>query len=147
MRKPIAVLFCTTILIFGVLTAPDASEGSGNPKLKIRITVGDKVLTAELEDNATSRAFVKMLPLTLPMLDLYGRELVYRFSDALPTDRLRSDRYTVGDIVYWPPRHSFVILYKQTGERFSRQHIGHIDSDLLFLDGIGDVDVAFELLN
>lgn len=79
------------------------------------------------------------------MLDLYGREMCYRFPDELPTDSLRSDGYAVGDLAYWPLRHSFVILYKQNGEEFTRQHIGHIDSGVDIFDGMGDVNVTFEL--
>lgn len=114
-------------------------------EIKVKITVGDQELTATLENNATSRAFAEMLPLTLPMMDLYSREMCYRFDEELPTDTLRSDGYAVGDLAYWPPGHSFVILYEQNGEQFSRQHLGHIESGVEIFDGIGDVDVTFEL--
>lgn len=80
------------------------------------------------------------------MMDLYGREMCCRFEEELPTGQLRSDGYEVGDLVYWPPRHSFVILYKQNGEQFSRQQIGHIASGVEIFDGIGDVDVTIERL-
>ena len=141
-----------TLLSFWILpsTSLFASETGSSASavrtsdLTMRISVGGKVLVANLEDNPTSRAFLKRLPLTLPMLNLYGRELVYRLPDPLPTGDLRSDNYIVGDIVYWPPRRSFVILYKQNGEKFSRQQIGHITADLSFLDGAGDLDAKFE---
>lgn len=81
------------------------------------------------------------------MMDLYGREMCYRFDEELPTGALRSDGYAVGDLVYWPPRRSFVILYKQNGEKFSRQHLGHIDSDVDIFSDIGNVDITFELLS
>ena len=113
-------------------------------EMKIKITAGGKTLTATLEDNPTSRAFVAKLPITLPMLDLYGREMCYHFNEALPTDKLVSTNYEVGDLIYWPPRHSFVILYKQNGERFERQHIGRVDSGVEIFDGMGDADVLFE---
>lgn len=79
-------------------------------------------------------------------MDLYGREMCYRFgSGALATDNIRSDRYEVGDIAYWPPAGSLVILYEQNGERFSRQHIGHIDSGVEFFSTTGDTSVTFSL--
>lgn len=112
---------------------------------EVRVTVGSHTLNATLEDNATTRAFVEMLPLTLPMLDLYGREMCYRFTDALPTDAASTQSYEVGEIVYYPPRHSVVILYAQNGERFQMQKMGRIDSGVEIFDGIGDVDVTFEL--
>ena len=98
-------------------------------EMKIKITVGDTELFATLEDNATTRELVSQMPVTLPMMDLYGREMCYRYGAyALPTDHLQSDGYKVGDIAYWAPGGSLVILYEQNGEHFERQHLGHIDS-------------------
>ena len=114
---------------------------------QIRIRVGNHELTATLQNNATTRAFVDMLPITLPMLDLYGREMCYRFPDALPTDDVNTCGYEVGEIVYYPPMHSFVILYKQNGERFSMQKLGKMDGDVSVFNGIGNVNVLFELIN
>lgn len=111
---------------------------------KINIRVGDKVLAAELEGNATTRALVKMFPLKLKMDDLYGREMCYHLKDALPTEKLRSDAYGVGDLIYWPPRHSLVILYKQTGERFEKQHLGRVVSGVEIFEKTGDAEVRYE---
>lgn len=39
------------------------------------------------------------MPMTLPMMDLYGREMCYRYGTyAFPTDDLLSDGYEVGDV-------------------------------------------------
>lgn len=117
-------------------------------EIRMRITVGDQTLVATLIDNATTRSLMEMLPLTLPMRDLYSRELVYRFPQELPANEAQTSGYDVGDISYWTPRHSFVIFYAQNGEIISNlQKIGHIDSGVEILDGIGNVDVTFELLD
>ena len=121
-------------------------ETKEDAQMKIKITVGDTVLYATLEDNATTRAWTEQMPLTLPMSDLYGREMCYRYGGgAMPTDSLRYDGYEVGDIAYWPPRGSLVILYAQNGEEFERQHLGHIDSGVEVFASTGDADVTFEL--
>lgn len=115
--------------------------------LKVKITVNNRELIAEMENNATTQALVKQMPLTLPMLDLYGREMCYRFGrGGLPTDNLTSSGYEVGDIAYWPPAGSLVILYKQNGERFSRQHLGHINNGVEIFNNTGDTEVTFEVL-
>ena len=120
-------------------------EDTMNKKL-VKITVNGQVLHARLEDNAATRALVKKMPMTLPMSDLYSREMCYRYgAGGLPTDKLRSDHYEVGDIAYWPPRGSLVILYAQNGEEFERQQIGHIDSGVEIFRRTGDADVTFEL--
>ena len=81
------------------------------------------------------------------MLDLYGREMCYRFADELPYEDASTKGYEVGDIVYWPPRHSFVIMYAQDGEEFGYQRLGHIDADTaaeLFGNGDTEVSVSVE---
>lgn len=111
---------------------------------KMRITVNSHTLTATLENNVTAQAFAAKLPITLPMMDLYGREMCYRFPEALPTDNARTRGYEVGEIVYYPPMHSFVIMYEQNGEHFQMQSIGRVEGNVGIFDGIGDVDVRFE---
>ena len=121
-------------------------NAQGNNMIQMKITVNGRELTAILEDNATTRALIGMLPMTLPMMDLYGREMCYRFDSALPTDNVRNTGYEVGDIIYYPPRRSFVIMYKQNGERFSMQKIGKITSGVEIFNSTGDVEVSFDIV-
>ena len=114
--------------------------------LRLKITAGDKILFATLEDNATVRDFLRKLPTTLLMQNLYGREMCYRYgAGGLAESSTRNDGYEVGDLIYWPPGGSLVILYKQNGELFERVQLGHVDGDLNFFDGAGDVEITFEL--
>lgn len=123
-------------------------NGNSTKVYKVRISFADKTLMATFDDNATSRALIAMMPMTLPMLDLYDDEMCYRFPEALPTDNVQSYVHKKGEIFYWPPEgyHSFVIRYKETTERLSIQHIGQIDSGVEILQGIGDIDMKFELM-
>lgn len=154
MKRLIFTALClgvATCIFGGCFAAENNNAGNAAPvanvqkkvqTVKININTNGTVLTAELEDNAASRALLQKLPLALPMQNLYGREMCYRFKDALPTGTLTSEGYEVGDLAYWPPRHSFVILYKQNGERFERQHLGRITSgDLSVFAGGGDIEV------
>ena len=134
-----------TIALKETGTNTDSEEGPEN--MEIKMTVGNQTLYGTLENNATTRAWVKEMPMTLPMRDLYGREMCHRYGNgALPTDNLRSDQYAVGDIAYWPPMGSLVILYAQNGERFERQHLGHINSGVDIFESTGDTNVTFELV-
>ena len=121
-------------------------EDMNSKETKIKITVGSRILTAIFYDNPTARAIIAKLPLTIPLVDLYEREMCYHFPEALPTDNVRTTGYEVGEIIYWPPRHSFVIMYAQNGERFSMQKIGRIDSGVEIFKQTGDVTVTLEVL-
>lgn len=120
-------------------------NGDEQQSMKITIKAGAHTLTATLEDNATTRALISKFPLTLPMMDLYGREMCYRFPEALPTDNAYTQGYEVGEIVYYPPMHSLVIMYAQNGERFQMQKLGRIDGNVSIFDGIGDIDVTWSV--
>ena len=142
MFKPILLALVSLTAVSFSLIASDA-EG-----IKVKITAGDQIMTATFYDNATTRALVSRFPLTLPMEDLYNREMCYRFPDALPANEQQTSGYEVGDIVYWAPRHSFVIMYEQNNERISHlQKVGRIHSGVGLFRRTGNIDVTFEIAN
>ena len=113
--------------------------------MNVKITIGDHTIKVTLYDNAASRQLYESLPVTYPMMNLYGREMCYRMgAGSLPTDEATDTGYETGDISYWPPAGSLVILYKQNGEVFEQQPIGHTDDDISFFDGMDDTDITWE---
>lgn len=54
--------------------------------MKIRITIDGKPITATLEDNATSRDFASLLPLTLTLKDYASTEKVSDLPRRLSTE-------------------------------------------------------------
>lgn len=138
-------MFKPTLLVLASITVASFSAvAADSAGIKVKITAGDHTMTATFYDNATTRALISRCPLTLE--DLYHREMCYRFPDALPANEMQTSRYEVGDIVYWPPRHSFVIMYGQNGERISNlQKVGRIHSGVGIFKHTGDVSVRFEL--
>ncbi|MBQ3376678.1 MAG: hypothetical protein IJG62_00240 [Synergistaceae bacterium] len=131
-------LFALVIVFLVLCSSAYADE------MRVKISVNNKVLHAVLDDNATSRAIYNKLPLKLFMQDLYSREMCYNFDESFKTENLRSDNYEVGDLIYWPPMHSFVILYRQNGEKFRRQHLGKVLSGVEIFETTGDAEVLFE---
>lgn len=133
--------------LFGAAHAADTTSTNSDPNMSypITITVAGKTLEATLEDNAASRELLERMPFTVPMERLYAREMCHHLGrNALTVERTRADNYEVGDLIYWPPMGSLVILFKQNGERFSRQHLGHISNDVsFFASGADAVDVTF----
>ena len=113
-------------------------------EMKIIITVGDKTLHATLANNEATKKLYSMMPFTYSMMNLYGREMCYRMGNgALPDLTAEDIGYSIGDISYWPPAGSLVILYKQNGEVFEQVKIGHIDEDVSFFDGMPTTDITF----
>ena len=126
------------------------SEQAKTYKVKITFEKNGtpQMLTATFDDNATSRALVEMMPMTLPMLDLYEDEMCYRFTgNPLPTDNVQYYLHKKGEIFYWPPGPSFVIRYIETDEYLDIQHIGQVDSGVDVLNGIGNINMTFELID
>lgn len=110
-----------------------------------KITAGTHVIHATLYDNAAAQKIWDSLPKTYPMMNLYGREMCCRMgAGSLPTNEAKDTGYKVGDISYWPPAGSLVILYKQNGEIFEQQPIGHTDDDVSFFNGMTDTNITFE---
>src|SRR5437764_1737706 len=115
--------------------------------MKIIVKVGDKALTATLIDSKTAKDFVSLLPLTLTMNDLFGREKFGHLPRAISTDGKRTYTYEVGDVVYWSPDPDVAIYYRQDNEKIPPPGIiviGKIDSGVEMLDVPRSVQVTFE---
>ena len=80
--------------------------------MKIKLTIKDRVLTATLQDNKTAQDFVSLLPLTLTMNDLFGREKFGHLPRAISEGGERTHNYEVGQIVYWSPGPDVAIFYR-----------------------------------
>ena len=145
--------FLIAIALTAILgpTARSAANTTTNqtPAMKIRITLANKVLTATLADNKTARDFVSLLPLTLTMNDLFGREKFGHLPRAISKEGKRTDTYEIGDIAYWSPGPDVAIYYHQDGEKIPDPGIiiiGKIDSGADALNVTGSVKVTIELV-
>jgi hypothetical protein len=150
-----ASVIAATIMVEGTSAAADAQ--SSGPKqtppeqaqnMKINIRIGGKLLTATLADNATARDFASILPLTVSMNDLFGREKYGDLAEALSEDGPRKNRYEVGDIAYWSPDHQFAVYYRQDGESIPSPGIipiAKIDAGTEAFNVQGSVKVSIEL--
>ena len=116
--------------------------------MKIRLKVEDKVMTATLSDSETTRDIVSLLPLTLTMNDLFGREKFARLPRAISEEGRRTYTYEVGQVIYWSPGPDVAIFYRNDGAKIPNPGIiviGKIDSGVAALDVTGSVKVTIEL--
>ena len=80
---------------------------------RIRITIKNIVLEAELFDTKTAKAVFEALPVeTVP--EEWGDELYFEIAVEMPLDETASTKVKVGDIGYWPPGNSLAIFFGPT---------------------------------
>lgn len=68
---------------------------------QLKISMNNKVAYAEFEDSKTTREFIALLPLTLTMDDLSGREKYSVLPKALSKEGKVSTSFQEGDLSYW----------------------------------------------
>ncbi|MGZ9733966.1 cyclophilin-like fold protein [Flavobacterium sp. GNP002] len=128
-------------------TSTQNNEKPNNPILsKMKITVGSSVFTATLYNNATTKAFKAMLPLTINMSELNGNEKFYYFSSTLPTNATTGKNIQTGDLMLYG-NNCLVLFYENLNTSYSYTRLGKIDtiSGLASTFGNGNVIVKFEL--
>jgi hypothetical protein len=131
-------------------SSPDPQRPSSERRqnVKIKINIGGKTLIASLADNATARDFASVLPLSVTMKDLFGREKYGDLPKALSEKGPRKNKYEVGEIAYWSPDHQFAAYYHQDGESIPSPGIipiAKIDAGTEAFNVPGSVKVAIEL--
>ena len=93
-------------------TSQDASAQRTNA-MKIGIRIQDKVITATLVDNATSRDFVSLLPISLTLEDYAGTEKISNLPRRLSTEGAPAGSHpSIGDIAYYSPWGNLAIFYR-----------------------------------
>jgi hypothetical protein len=117
--------------------------------MKIRIMLNGKAITTTLIDNETTRDFVSLLPLTLTMNDLFGREKFGHLPRTISEEGKRTRTYEVGDVIYWSPGQDVAMFYRHDGQSIPSPGIivmGKIDSGVEALNVPGSVKVTIELI-
>ena len=129
--------------------AGDAST-QRRAKVKIRIKTAGKALIATVANNETARDFVSVLPLSVSMSDLFGREKYGDLPKALSKNGPSKNSYEVGDIAYWSPDRQFAIYYQQDGQSIPSPGIipiARIDAGTDAFNVPGSMKVTIEATN
>jgi hypothetical protein len=141
----IARLLGASLALALIFNSPDYAEQVKTMKIKMR--VGSSDLTATLIDSETTRDFVSLLPLTLTVNDLFGREKFAHLPRAISGGGKRSRTYEVGDVIYWSPGPDVAIYYRHDGQSIPAPGIiviGKIDAGVEALNVAGSVNVTIE---
>ncbi len=111
---------------------------------KINITINGKNFTATLEDNETSREFVKMLPLDITMNELNGNEKYYYFDNNLPSNSNKIDKINSGDIMLYG-NNCLVLFYESFNTNYSYTRIGKFDNSDNIKDIVGNENIKVNI--
>lgn len=127
----------------------NAAELVVNTTHRLRIVVGDRILTAALYDNPTARDFISRLPLTVDLSDYGGMEKVFTPSPRLTTNGSSSGfKPKAGDIASYAPWANVAIYYRNGTSSGSLIPIGHIEGNMDALSVSSSVrNVRFELVD
>lgn len=131
----------------GIGAEKEDSETPDVPSLNVNITVGNRTVTATMEDNAAARDFLSRLPLEVTLDDYNNMtEKIFYPDPALTTEGVaRGCTPVPGDITIYAPWGNVAIFCKNWPHSNDLIKIGHIDGNgIEVLSIAGDVSVKFE---
>lgn len=114
---------------------------------KIKVTVGSNSFSVTTYDNATARAFIALLPLTITMNDVNGNEKYRPLQSNLPTIPEVPPKINTGDLMLWGAN-GLVLFYETFNTSYSYSKIGYMEnaSGLKEALGTNNPTVTFEVL-
>lgn len=126
-------------------TPPAAAEASPTEGTPISILIGDRTISAVLNNSAAARDFLATLPVTLPATQVGGIEYMMELPAPLTETGPFYRTVEAGDIVYWNPRNSVTIIYEPTSPVSELTKLGEVTSDLSAFRGLpSNVDIRIE---
>ena len=109
---------------------------------KVYININNKKLGIDLDNNSTTSALIKLLPLELSMNDLNGNEKYVYLNESLPTNTYSPKHIEAGDVMLFGDN-CLVIFYESFDTSYSYSKIGHINN-LPSLDD-GNISISIDV--
>lgn len=94
--------------------------------LNIDVVINDKTYNLTLDDNETTREFIKLLPLDIEMDELNGNEKYHYLDITLPTDSYSPHHINKGDLMLYGDD-CLVLFYESFDTSYSYTKLGHIN--------------------
>lgn len=151
----------TTALVAAILLAwtglPGAAAAKSSIKTphqqakamtKIRMTIDGTAITMAFEDNATTRAFLLLLPMTLTLEDFKKTEKVSDLPKELSTEGAPYGiDPSIGDITYYAPWGNLAFFYRDFGYSRGLVRLGRIESGIEVLSQSCPLTAIIERVN
>lgn len=145
MRKILFFIFILFVNSFTICEAEDAEKNKIRDNFTLTIEIGEKNYTAMLYDNLTTREFIKRLPITMQMNDLYANEKYYNLASTLPVNPEQINQIQEGELMLFG-ENCVVLFYKSTSSTYKYTKLGKIKqtNDLSRVLGKGNIRVIFK---
>lgn len=125
--------------------SPETNQSIDNEEMtmdKVYININNKKLGIDLENNSTTSALIKLLPLELSMNDLNSNEKYAYLDNSLPTNTYNPKHIEAGDVMLFGDN-CLVIFYESFDTSYSYSKIGHINN-LPSLDD-GNISISIDV--
>jgi hypothetical protein len=148
------LLFRLATVLCGAVLLTQAEAG-GSPKgekqkgrlMKIRIKLESQTFTATLDESATSRDFVALLPMTLTLKDYNRTEKISDLPKKLSTEGSPAGiDPDVGDIAYYAPWGNIAIFYRDFGYSDGLVKLGKLEGEVDALNNRETTKATIELI-
>ena len=122
------------------------NETANTETMEIKIFIGTSSFSATLENNATAKAFIERLPLTITMTELNNNEKYFDLPENLPANASNPEIIRNGDLMLYGSN-TLVLFYKSFSTSYSYTRIGKINDPEGLVEelGSGKVKVTFEI--
>lgn len=131
---PILITIVISVAVTTILIKANSSSENNQQNYnqetrvdKIYININEQKFEVNLEDNSTTSALAKILPLEYTMNDLNGNEKYVYLDETLPTNPYEPKHIEAGDVMLFG-NNCFVVFYKSFDTNYSYSKIGHIDN-------------------
>ena len=126
--------------------SPETNQSIDNEEMtmdKVYININNKKFGIDLENNSTTSALIRLLPLELSMNDLNGNEKYVYLNESLPTNTYSPKHIEVGDVMLFGDN-CLVIFYESFDTSYSYTKIGHINNLPNLNDGKISISIDVE---
>ena len=120
----------------------ESEEGKMEKNLSIQ--VNGKTFKITLEENETTEALTKVLPLKIIMNELNGNEKYYYLDTMLPSNPTRVEKIESGDIMLYGDN-CLVLFYEDFKTTYSYTRIGKIENTEGLKEALGSGNVEMEI--
>ena len=108
---------------------------------QMKVIINEKEYIINLEDNATAKKLVEILPFEVTMTELNGYEKYVYLATGFPIDPYQPEHLEKGDVMLFDNA-CLVIFYKSVDLPFNYTKVGHIDN----IDDLGNEDIVAKFI-